>query len=94
MKIRLAVLFAVLIISSSFAAFVYAQTGNVHFNEDFNYANIDQLQAAGWTMDNPASISLSQSSVVFDTTHGNSALHYSISLSKNILDWKAETKSM
>jgi hypothetical protein len=94
LKIGVWVLFSVLIVSLSLAALAYAQTGNVYFNDEFNYGSIDQMKGAGWTMDNPVSVSLGQSSVVFDTTHGDSGLHYAISSSKNILDWKAETKSM
>ena len=82
------------VVSLSLTALSFAQTGNVYFNDEFNYGSLEQMKGAGWTLDNPASVSLGQSALIFDTTHGDSGLHYAISPSKNILGWKAETKSL
>jgi hypothetical protein len=53
LKAKLWLFFSILLFSLSFAALVSAQTGQVYLKEDFNYASLDQMQAAGWTFTPP-----------------------------------------
>jgi hypothetical protein len=94
LKAKLWLLFASLLITLSFASLVSAQTGQVYFKEDFNYANLDQMQAAGWTFTRPAGISVGSGAVVLDGTGGDCAIHYNNHFQTGIFDWKVESKSM
>lgn len=77
-----------------FCSFTSAQSGTVYFKEEFNYASLDQMQAAGWTFTRPAGISVASSAVTLDGTGGDCAMHHSTSFSTDVLDWKAEVRSM
>jgi hypothetical protein len=91
---KVCVLFSVLMISLSLATLVYAQTGNVYFKEEFDYASLDQMQAAGWTFTRPAGISVAASTVTLDGTGGDCARHRATSFSNDVYDWKAEVRGM
>jgi hypothetical protein len=91
---KVCVLFSVLMISLSLATLVYAQTGNVYFKEEFDYASLDQMQAAGWTFTRPAGISVAASTVTLDGTGGDCAIHRATSFSNDVYDWKAEVRGM
>jgi hypothetical protein len=94
LKAKLWLFFAALLFSLSFAALVSAQTGQVYFNEDFNYASLDQMQAAGWTFTRPAGVSVGSGAVVLDGVGGDCPIHYNNHFSTGIFDWKVESKSM
>jgi hypothetical protein len=88
------VLLAAVLFSVCFAASANAQSGNVYLKEEFSYAGLDQMQAAGWTFTRPAGISVASSAVTLDGTGGDCAMHHSTSFSTDVLDWKAEVRSM
>ena len=94
MKAKLWLFFAILLFSLSFAALVSAQTGQVYFKEDFNYASLDQMQAEGWTFTRPAGISVSSSAVILNGVGGDCTINYNNHFPTGILDWKVESKSM
>jgi hypothetical protein len=94
LKAKLWLFFTILLFSLSFAALVSAQAGQVYFKEDFNYAGLDQMQAAGWTFTRPAGISVGSGAVVLDGTGGDCAIHYNNHFPTGIFDWKVESKSM
>jgi hypothetical protein len=94
LKAKLWLFFTILLLSLSFAALVSAQTGQVYFKEDFNYASLDQMQAAGWTFTRPAGISVDSGAVILNGVGGDCAIHYNNHFQTGIFDWKVESKSM
>ncbi len=92
MRIRVWTFFLILVISLSLAALAYAETGSVYFKEEFNYASLDKMQEAGWTLQRPAGISVSSGTVVLDGVGGDCAIHYSKNFPTGKYDWKAEVK--
>jgi hypothetical protein len=74
--------------SLSFAALVSAQTGQVYFKEDFNYASLDQMQAAGWTFTRPAGIGVGSGAVVLNGVGGDCTINYNNHFQTGIFNWK------
>lgn len=58
-----------------------------------DYANLNEMTAAGWTIDVPAFTYLNQSSVVLNFTSPATSIHYR-GFPSGILNWKAETRGM
>ena len=94
MNAKLWLFFATLLFSLSFAALVSAQTGQVVFKEDFNYASLDQMQAAGWTFTRPAGISVGSGAIVLNGVGGDCTINYNNHFQTGIFNWKVESKSM
>jgi hypothetical protein len=94
LKAKLWLFFSILLFSLSFAALVSAQAGQVYFKEDFNYASLDQMQAAGWTFTRPAGISVGSGAVVLNGVGGDCTINYNNHFQTGIFDWKVESKSM
>jgi hypothetical protein len=94
LKAKLWLFFAFVLFSLSFAALVSAQSGQVYFKEDFNYANLDQMQAAGWTFTRPAGISVGSGAVVLNGVAGDCTINYNNHFQTGIFNWKVESKSM
>jgi hypothetical protein len=86
--------FAFLLFTLSFIGLVSAQTGLIYLQEDFNYAGLDQMQAAGWTYTRPAGISVYSSAVTLDGTGGDCTMSRAASFSSVVYDWKAEVRAM
>jgi hypothetical protein len=81
-------------ISLGLAALAYAQTGSVYFKEEFNYASLDKMQEAGWTLTRPAGISVSSGTVVLNGVGGDCSIHFSKNFPTGKYDWKVEAKGM
>jgi hypothetical protein len=71
-----------------------AQADSFKWIDDFNYANVQQLQDSGWTIQRPAGISFSSGALVLDAVDTDVSVHYSNRFPTGIYDWKVETKSM
>jgi len=63
------------------------------WNEEFDYADIGELQAAGWTLEQPASTYLNGSALVLDGSSVDTVVRY-LHFPAGIEDWRAETRSM
>jgi hypothetical protein len=83
-----------LLIILLFVSQVSAQEGKAYWSEDFNYTDVSQMQAAGWTLTRPTGIKLAASSVILDGMGGDCAIHHAASFSQDVLDWKAEVRTM
>lgn len=93
-------LIAILLLSVAFAVLPNSQTTNAQtssglWREDFNYTNVAQMQAAGWTLDtNPSGVSVDGSGVILNGKTGDASIHYQNHFPDGIYDWKVECKSM
>jgi hypothetical protein len=73
---------------------MHVQAADFEFREDFNYANLDQMTNAGWTINRPSGTSFDSGAVVLDGTGGDSSISYSNHFPSGIYDWTVETRAM
>jgi hypothetical protein len=64
------------------------------WREDFNYASVSQMQAAGWSVSRPGGTSIDNGAVVLNGVGGDSAINIRNIFSSAVYDWKAEAKNM
>jgi hypothetical protein len=94
LKTKLWLFLVVLSLGFGYVALVNAQTSNIYWIEQFSYYNVDQMQAAGWTLLRPAGISMYSNAVVLDGTGGDCAISHTFDYSNSVYNWKAEVRSM
>jgi len=73
---------------------MHVQAADFEFREDFNYADLDQMADAGWTLHRPAGTSFDSGAVVLDGTGGDTSISYRNHFPAGIYDWKIETRAM
>jgi hypothetical protein len=96
LKTKFCLFLLVLLLGLGFAALANAQTSKIYWFEQFSYYNVDQLKAAGWTIDQtPAGVSIDTGNLVMDGTKGGDALiRYHGNFPQGINEWKIECRSM
>jgi hypothetical protein len=64
------------------------------WKDDFHYANLQEMQNAGWVLENPSGTRLESNGVVIDGTKADTVIRYRNHFPSGIYDWSVETKSM
>jgi len=94
LKIKICILFAVVSIFLSSVLVIHAQAAGFDFRDDFNYAELDQMKNAGWTINRPSGTGVDSGAVILDGTGGDTLITYKNHFPSGIYDWKAETRGM
>ncbi len=63
------------------------------WEDTFNYSSIQQMQLAGWILENPAGTSLSGEGLVIDGTGSDTVIRYLNKFPAGIFDWNVTTRS-
>jgi hypothetical protein len=82
--------FSFLILSS--CAQASSQENASKWTEDFNYADIQQLQNAGWTISHAPGVSLQSGAVTLDGAQADTVISYRNLFQFAVSDWKVEAK--
>ena len=62
------------------------------WKDDFSYTTLQQMQGAGWVLENPAGTRLESGGVVIDGTDADTVIRYR-DFPSDIYDWTVETRS-
>jgi hypothetical protein len=94
LKIKVCTLFALAVVFLGSALVMHVQAADFEFRDDFNYANLDQMANAGWTINRPSGTSFDSGAVILDGTGGDASITYSNHFPSGMYDWKVETRGM
>jgi hypothetical protein len=92
LKIRLWLLGALFVVLGLLLV-LQVEAGDFPWKDDFNYASVADMQAAGWALVNPDGVSLQPDGVVIDGTKADTVIRY-YNFPGGIYDWSIETRSM
>jgi hypothetical protein len=86
-------LFSALFIVSSLILVANVRAADFSWKDDFNYASLQEMQTAGWILENPSGTRLESGGVVIDGTKTDTVIRFR-DFPSGITDWSVETKSM
>jgi hypothetical protein len=72
---------------------IQIKAADFSWKDDFSYANLQQMQDAGWVLENPSGTRLESGGVVIDGTKADTVIRYR-DFPSGIYDWSVETRSM
>ncbi|MEM2130445.1 MAG: hypothetical protein QXZ70_07600 [Candidatus Bathyarchaeia archaeon] len=70
------------------------QAADFSWKDEFTYANLQEMQNAGWVLTNPGGTRLESGGVVLDGTNSDTVIRYRNHFPSGIYEWSVETKSM
>jgi hypothetical protein len=85
-------LLAALFVVLSLVLIVQVKAADFSWKDDFNYANLQEMEDAGWTYVNSNGISFQSGGVVIDGTKADTIIRYR-GFPSGIYEWSVETKS-
>ena len=85
--------FVVVFLFFSLLYCVQVSSAEFFWKDDFNYASVQDMQNAGWVLDNPAGTSLQADGVVIDGKDADTVIRYR-DFPEGLNDWNVETRSM
>jgi hypothetical protein len=95
MKSKLILLLLISSIVLGLSCLSKAQSEQIYWSDDFNYASTSNMQSAGWTLyRTPSGISVSSGALTLDGKDGDAIVYFHNHFDSGIYDWKVETKTM
>ncbi len=93
MNRKLLVLLALTLFVLSLPLLVKAQTSTTLWRDEMSYQSFEQLQAAGWTSENPNGVGFGSAGVILDQTKGDTSIHYTGHFPPGLYNWQVEDQS-